>query len=85
VMDDLFWEHGAWVGRYSDDHADESLAWSVKTKGVKVFKLSAAEKAKFDAPLVPIVDQWVKKMGANGVPAAKIVADVKALIKKHSK
>ncbi len=85
VMDDLFREQGIWTGEYMDKHAAESLAWSQKTQGVKVFRLSPAEKAKFDARLKPIVAGWIKKVSAKGVNGKAIVADIKALIKKYTK
>jgi TRAP-type transport system periplasmic protein len=85
VMDDLFREQGEWTGKYVDNHCKEALDWSVKTYKVKIFTLSPAEKAKFDAPLKPIVDGWIKKVSAKGVNGKAIVADIKASIKKHSK
>ncbi len=84
VMDDLFREQGEWTGKYVDQHAQEALDWSVKTYKVKVFKLSPAEKAKFEAPLKPIVEGWIKKVSSKGVDGKAIVADIKALIKKNS-
>lgn len=85
IFDDLFREQGIWTGDYMDKHAAESLAWSQKTQGVKVFKLSAEEAAKFSAPLKPIVEGWIKKVTAKGVDGAAIVADIRALTKKYTK
>ncbi|MGD8561870.1 MAG: TRAP transporter substrate-binding protein [Desulfarculaceae bacterium] len=84
VMDDLFWDQGVWTGKYMDGHAAKSLEWSQKNKGVKVFRLSKAEKAKFDARLEPIVAGWVKKVSAKGMKGQALVDDIKALIKKHT-
>jgi len=84
VLDDLFREQGEWTGKYVDDHAQEALDWSVKTYQVKIFTLSPEEKAKFDAPLKPIVDEWVKKVGSGGVDGKAIIADIEAMIKKNS-
>jgi TRAP-type C4-dicarboxylate transport system substrate-binding protein len=85
VLDDLFWEQGEWTGKYVDDHAQEALDWSQKNYDVKIFELSAEEQAKFDKPLKPIVQGWIKKVSADGVDGKAIVAEIKALIKKHSK
>jgi len=85
VMNDMIKEQGVWTGEYMDKHAAESLAWAQKTQGVKVFKLSAAEQAKFDAALKPIVAGWIKKVSAKGVDGKAIVADIKGFIKKYSK
>lgn len=85
VMNDMIKEQGVWTGEYMDKHAAEALAWAQKTQGVKVFKLSAAEQAKFDAALKPIVAGWIKKVSAKGVDGKAIVADIKGFIKKYSK
>ncbi len=85
VMADLGPEQAAWTGRYMDDHVKESVAWSKDKQGVEFITLDAAEKAKWDAKLEFIVADWVKQAKGKGFPAEEIVADIKALIKKHSK
>jgi TRAP-type C4-dicarboxylate transport system substrate-binding protein len=85
VLDELFWEQGEWTGKYVDDHAQEALDWSQKNYDVKIFELSPDEQAKFDKPLEPIVEGWIKKVSAKGVDGKAIVAQIESLIKKHSK
>jgi TRAP-type C4-dicarboxylate transport system substrate-binding protein len=85
VLDELFWEQGEWTGKYVDDHAQEALDWSQKNYDVKIFELSPEEQAKFDKPLEPIVEGWIKKVSAKGVDGKAIVAQIESLIKKHSK
>jgi len=85
VFDDLRVEQTEWTGDYMDDHVKTAMDWSVKEQGVEVIKLSAEEKAKWDAALAPMTAKWVEDAKAKGLPAEQIVADIKALIQKHSK
>lgn len=84
VMDDLKIEQSEWTGTYMDNHVDAAMDWSVKEQKVEVIKLSAEEKAKWDAKLQPLIDKWVTDAKAKGLPAEAIVGDIQALIKKHS-
>jgi hypothetical protein len=51
---------------------------------VEFIELSSAEKAKWDAKLQFITDNWIKKANSKGLPGDAIVADIKAFTKKHS-
>ena len=84
VMDDLAREQAEWTGNYMDNHVKEAMAWSEKEQGVEFIKLSAEEKAKWDAKLQPIVDEWVKMAADKGFPGQQIVDDIRALVKKYS-
>ena len=85
VMEDLRIEQSEWTGTYMDNHVKAAMDWSVQDQKVEVIKLSAEEKAKWDAKLQPLIDKWVAGAKAKGLPAEAIVADIRALIKKHSK
>ncbi len=85
VFSDLRVEQTKWTGNYMDNHVKEAMEWSVKSQKVEVIELSAAEKAKWDARLEPITAKWIEKAKAKGLPAEAIVADIKALVEKHSK
>jgi TRAP-type C4-dicarboxylate transport system substrate-binding protein len=84
VMDDLRAEQAEWTGKYMDDHVTESLDWSKANYQVEIVQLPAAEKAKWDALLAPLTDQWIKDAKAKGFPAEQIVEDIKSLIKKYT-
>jgi TRAP-type C4-dicarboxylate transport system substrate-binding protein len=84
VMEDLKVEQSEWTGRYMDNHVKAAMDWSVQDQKVEVIKLSAEEKAKWDAKLQPLIDKWVAGAKAKGLPADAIVADIQALIKKYS-
>ncbi len=85
VFFDLRVEQTEWTGNYMDNHVKEAMEWSVKSQKVEVIELSAAEKAKWDARLEPITAKWIEQAKAKGLPAEAIVADIEALVKKHSK
>jgi len=85
VFADLRVEQSEWTGKYMDDHVKAAMDWSVKSQKVEVIELSPAEKAKWDARLEPLTAKWIEKAKAKGLPAEAIVADIKALVEKHSK
>ena len=78
VFEELRTQQAAWTGAYMDRHARASVAWSKRKQGVKVIRLSKAEKAKWSKLLEPITSKWIAKAGAKGVPAKKLVRDIKA-------
>ena len=85
ILDDLKVEQSEWTGEYMDAHVKNAMKWAVDTQGVEVIKLSAAEKARWDAKLQPLIDNWIADAKAKGLPAEDIVADIQGLIKKYSK
>ena len=85
VMDDLIVEQAEWTGNYMDDHVKESINWSKKTHNVEFISLSKKEKAKWDKKLQFLNDKWVAGAKEKGLPAKKIVKDIKKLISKYDK
>jgi TRAP-type C4-dicarboxylate transport system substrate-binding protein len=83
VMNDLIREHSEWTGTYMDKHVIESLEWSKKEQGVEVIDLSAQEKAKWDALLKPITNDWIKGADAKGIPGNAIVEDILTFKKSY--
>ena len=41
--------------------------------GVKINRLSADEKARWDQALAPLMDKWAKDMEAKGLPGTRVV------------
>ncbi|MBW2022828.1 MAG: hypothetical protein JRI51_08220 [Deltaproteobacteria bacterium] len=60
------------------------MSWSKRKQGVKVIRLSKAEKAKWDKLLEPIVNKWIKSAEAKGVPGKTLVGDIKAFMNMYS-
>ncbi|MBW2513276.1 MAG: TRAP transporter substrate-binding protein [Deltaproteobacteria bacterium] len=84
VMENLRAEQALWTGTYMDNHVKEANEWSQKEQGVEFIRLSDAEKAKWDAKLTFMTENWIKSASEKGYPGEAIVNDIKALTKKHS-
>ena len=82
VMDDLRVEQSEWTGTYMDNHVKAAMEWAKTEQNVEVITLSAEEKAKWDAKLMPLTEKWIADAKSKGFPADAIVNDIRALIKK---
>lgn len=85
TLDAMRREHALWTGTYVDNHVKEALAWSKKNHDHQVFTLSSADAEGAKTLLKPMVDEYVKKVSALGLPGDKIVADTLALKKKNER
>ena len=82
VMDDLRVEQSEWTGTYMDNHVKAAMEWAKTEQNVEVITLSAEEKAKWDAKLLPLTEKCPADAKSKGFPAEDIVKDIKALIEK---
>lgn len=85
VMDDLRREQAEWTGRYVDDHVQEALKWSKEKYNHQVFKLSDADMKEIERLTKPMIDEYIKKVNAMGLPGEKIIQDVYTLKAKYEK
>ncbi|MEW5746748.1 MAG: TRAP transporter substrate-binding protein [Nitrospirota bacterium] len=85
VIDDLRREQALWTGTYVDDHVKEALEWSKKTYNHQVFQLPKSDRAEIRKLLNPMVDEYVKRTNALGLPGTQIVKDAETLKKKYEK
>lgn len=85
VMEDLGREQALWTGKYVDDHVKESLAWSRQKYNHQVIKLPAKDKAEIGRILKPIVNDYVQRVTAQGIPGNQIIGDIAQLKKKYEK
>jgi len=85
VFDDLSQEQALWTGRYVDDHVLEAVKWSKEKYNLQMFELPAKEQAEVPKLLAPMVDEYVKKVTAAGLPGEQIIKDVMALKAKYEK
>lgn len=83
ALDGLSREQAAWTGEYVDRHVQDSLAWSKSNYRHQVFTLPAADQKRINQLLSPMIDNYVKKVSAQGLNGKQIVADVQALKKKY--
>jgi len=84
IFADLSWGRIAVAGKAWDDADVEGYQFSAGL-GNKVIKLSHAEEAKWEAAVKPVAENYIKNAESKGLPGKQAVAEVKALIKKHSK
>jgi TRAP-type C4-dicarboxylate transport system substrate-binding protein len=85
VMDDMRIEQAEWTGQYVDDHVTEALTWSKQKYNHEVIQLSAADKAEIRKLVRPMIDAYVKKVSAQGLPGAEIITETEKLTKKHDR
>ena len=85
IFDETSREQALWTGKYVDDHVKESLKWSKEKYNHQVFKFSAKDEAEMQKQLKPIIDEYVKKVTAAGLPGEQILKDVYQLKNKYEK
>jgi len=76
VFDDVSQEWIAVAGKAWDDADVEGYQFSAGLD---------AEEAKWEAAVKPVAENYIKNAESKGLPGKQAVAEVKALIKKHSK
>jgi len=77
-------ETAALFGRAMDEGDRLGLA-SAQKLGNKVVTLDAAETARWKAAAAVVEADWVKEVQAKNIDGAKLVAEARALIARHSK
>jgi TRAP-type C4-dicarboxylate transport system substrate-binding protein len=77
-------ETAALFGRAMDEGDRIGLA-SAKKLGNKIVTLDAAETARWKAAAAVVEADWVKEVQGKNIDGAKLVAEARALIAKHSK
>jgi TRAP-type transport system periplasmic protein len=85
IFDDLRKEQTLWTGTYVDDHVKEALAWSKEKYNHQIFNLPAAERAEIPKLLQPMMDDYVKRITALGLPGNQVLKDVLELKEKYEK
>lgn len=70
TIEDLAPEMAIWTGHLLDDEViKDTLEWSRKEEGLQIVSLDAGERARWDAKLKPLEDEWIAKMTEKGLPA----------------
>ena len=85
VIDDMRREQAEWTGKYVDDHVQEALKWSKEKYKHQVIKLSKADMDEIAKLTKPMIDEYVQKVTAQGLPGDQIMKDVYALKDKYEK
>jgi len=86
VIDQLAAEMPVWTGQYHDnENVGAAMRWAAKEHKLQVVSLAADERAKWDAKLKPMEEQWVAEMSAKGLPAARYLARLRELRDQFAK
>jgi TRAP-type C4-dicarboxylate transport system substrate-binding protein len=86
IFDDMRREQAEWTGTYVDNHVKEALTWSKeKYKDFQVFELPKSDSAEIPKLMQPIIEAYVKKTNALGLPGDQIVKDISLLKTKYEK
>ena len=84
VMEGMRVQQALWTGTYMDNHVEKANEWSKNVQNVEFIELPPAEKAKWDAKLTFVTDNWIKKADEKGFAGEAIVADIKAFAKMYT-
>ena len=82
AIEKLSGEHLARLAGQSWDEADRKGLEALRKSGVKIVNADAALVAEVQKRSAPIVEDWIKKAGAKGVDAVKILAEFRAELRK---
>ena len=69
-------EQALWTGTYVDNHVKEAIDWSKEKYNLQYFELPASDQAEIPKILKPMIDAYVKKVTASGLPGDQIIKDV---------
>jgi len=73
------------AGKAWDNNAYSSLGWAIMTEKLQPIHLSEKELARWHKRLDPLVEEWVKKQQAKGLPARQWMDEILARKAKYSK
>src|SRR6266498_3623637 len=82
AIEKLSGEYLARLAGQSWDEADREGLEALRKSGVRIVNADAAFVAEVQKRSAPIIDDWIKKAGAKGVDAARILAEFRAELKK---
>lgn len=75
VIEALGPEMAVWTGQYHDkENVGGALQWAKKEHGLQILPLAPDERARWDAKLKPMEEEWITEMTAKGLPAKKYIA-----------
>jgi hypothetical protein len=86
VIEELAEEMPTWTGQYHDnENVGAALQWATKEHKLQVLSLAADERARWDAKLKSMEDEWVAEMNGKGLPAAAYLKRLRELRDQFAK
>ena len=85
IFDDSRREQVLWTGTYVDNHVKESLKWSKEKYNHQLLKFSAEDQAEMQRLMKPMIDEYIAKVNALGLPGEQIIKDVYQFKNKYEK
>ncbi len=85
IFDETSREQALWTGTYVDEHVKEALKWSKEKYNHQLLNFSAKDQAEIRKLVKPIIDDYVSKVTAAGLPGQQILKDVYELKAKYEK
>lgn len=85
VMEDLGREQALWTASYADDHVTEALSWTRQKYGHEVIRLPASDTARIQDLMSPLVDAYVKRITATGLPASDYLKEIRSFEAQYAK
>lgn len=74
-----------WTGQFHDQEVQKAMEWAKSKKGLKVVELAPGQKAKWDARIGSLVQDWVARHKDDPVPAEKFLKRLKEIKAKYAK
>jgi TRAP-type C4-dicarboxylate transport system substrate-binding protein len=85
VMEGLKREQAEWTGTYVDNHVKEALQWAKEKYNHQLFKLPPEDIEEIKRLTRPMIDDYIKRVTAQGLPGKQIIDDVFKLKEKYEK
>lgn len=83
VIDDLSFEHTLWSGKLAESHKEDGIKWAKEKYNHQIFELPESERKEISNLLQPVIDGYIKRVNALGLPGDQIIKDVYDLQKKN--
>jgi TRAP-type C4-dicarboxylate transport system substrate-binding protein len=85
VMEGLKREQAEWTGTYVDNHVKEALQWAKEKYNHQLFRLPPEDIEEIKRLTRPMIDDYIKRVTAQGLPGKQIIDDVYKLKEKYEK
>ena len=69
-------------GKLWDDLDRHAFPW-LREKGVEIIEQTPSESLRWEQAVLPLINEYIEKKGAMGLPANAVVKDIKGLVKQY--